>query len=1159
MNGPNNSPLVVVGSNCSVGNEVRNVMLYGIPIVSLLMDGQERLCLAQISNTLLKNFSYNEIHNRRVALGITCVQCTPVQLELLRRAGAMPVSSRRCGMITKREAERLCKSFLAETEPPKLPESFSFDVYHSCAWGCRGSFTPSRYNSSRAKCIKCSYCALFFSPNKFIFHSHRLPTSKYVQPDAANFNSWRRHIKLVGNPEPSDHIIYAWEDVKAMFNGGSRKRAMTSTLHSFTKNQEHHHHHHRHSNHNSPSNQNTGRSTITKDGTKRETTNHRTSVKSRNVKNNFNNDEKNGTCQNSCHRELNTTKSIDNDDHMDDENDDDDDEDEDIECDVGSLDDDYLRESNDSSVVEENCDHNNKREYPFSVAVQSIMSNRSTSSNSNDVSHSFAHPPYSSGHHVQTLIESSINTKSTMSLTSEIMVDANSPVAESSSSSLNDIVDSSRNGIIKNFLFDGYHNSCYNSAQYDRQHFGGLTTKTFKPTIQSTETMSTRPPTSATSKSSSSSSAIAAAIFSSSMVSTTTTAKGSPSSSSSSSSTNRKSSSMVNPCPSSPPSSRLTSPTLSHSSASSPQAQPTKACFSNIDHQLITTDINTSLLLDYDNHLHSPHSTAKLVRDKMNQRWLQNLNSSTSGPKDSIYSSSYTLNGSSSTARINEDNRDRIPIATTTNIGIISSSDPLFSSAANRSAESIMSMSNPAILSTLLSTGNNARDSCPAFSSYGPIRANVVDNANLMAPTMAATSDNLAEIMWKACMASNVRATLPYANFLWPSLPPPTSIPTGRSFMDLRDSSPDSTQAMNENGALSKDKTIIRQQSNSVMPGFFPSFLPNLMGQNLRLFPPPPPPPQQCCPQSPNYLGRMINDFGPSSTNQMLRFATTTQPPHKDSTSEEMNFQSSRQQSHLMTNSGSPTSSITAFESFKNRITEDIFYRNMDPVNTFRSPSLNLSPFKQSTLSDHNSNHFMFDHRTSQDLYMKHYGENIAKSQNINHGSTTTTNSSKRKSTQENDSNAKKNNKKNKRSFLAISTLVSPLSTKSLQDNNHGKNRPDLIDLSRNVKTTMEQPVANKMMIKIDDKKIKDNNDSSSKHNQSTFHVNNNNNNANENESQQQQQQKIVPIDFSGNGGNNDDNLVVIVEDIIEVTNSDPQPTSTAELESQKSTTIKSN
>nr|XP_025974623.1 SKI family transcriptional corepressor 2 [Dromaius novaehollandiae] len=173
----------------------------------------------------LLNFSYNEIHNRRVALGITCVQCTPVQLEILRRAGAMPISSRRCGMITKREAERLCKSFLGENRPPKLPDNFAFDVSHECAWGCRGSFIPARYNSSRAKCIKCSYCSMYFSPNKFIFHSHRTPDAKYTQPDAANFNSWRRHLKLT-DKSPQDELVFAWEDVKAMFNGGSRKRAL---------------------------------------------------------------------------------------------------------------------------------------------------------------------------------------------------------------------------------------------------------------------------------------------------------------------------------------------------------------------------------------------------------------------------------------------------------------------------------------------------------------------------------------------------------------------------------------------------------------------------------------------------------------------------------------------------------------------------------------------------------------------------------------------------------------------------------------------------------------------------------------------------------------------------------------------------------------------
>ena len=115
-------------------------------------------------------------------------------------------------MITKREAERLCKSFLTQTQPPNLPENYQFDIYHKCSHGCKGYFLPARYNSSRAKCIKCYFCGLFFSPNKFIFHSHRTPDSTFTEPDAANFNSWRRHIRLFENA--SDHVINLWEEVK---------------------------------------------------------------------------------------------------------------------------------------------------------------------------------------------------------------------------------------------------------------------------------------------------------------------------------------------------------------------------------------------------------------------------------------------------------------------------------------------------------------------------------------------------------------------------------------------------------------------------------------------------------------------------------------------------------------------------------------------------------------------------------------------------------------------------------------------------------------------------------------------------------------------------------------------------------------------------------
>ena len=206
--------------------KLSTVMIRGLPMVSLTIDGKERVCLAQISNTLLKKFSYNEIHNRRVALGINCIQCTTTQLEVLRNAGAMPSSSRRCGMITKKEAERLINSFLDDSRPPNLPESFSFFVEHKCEYGCSGVFYPSRYNSSRAKCIRCNYCNLYFSPNKFIFHSHEQLDVTYNSTNSLNINSWRKHITLV-NPNDDEELSNAWEDVKSIFNSGKRKRTIS--------------------------------------------------------------------------------------------------------------------------------------------------------------------------------------------------------------------------------------------------------------------------------------------------------------------------------------------------------------------------------------------------------------------------------------------------------------------------------------------------------------------------------------------------------------------------------------------------------------------------------------------------------------------------------------------------------------------------------------------------------------------------------------------------------------------------------------------------------------------------------------------------------------------------------------------------------------------
>ncbi len=48
----------------SESEKISTVLIRGVPIASISIGGKQRLCLAQISSTLLKRYSYNEIHNR---------------------------------------------------------------------------------------------------------------------------------------------------------------------------------------------------------------------------------------------------------------------------------------------------------------------------------------------------------------------------------------------------------------------------------------------------------------------------------------------------------------------------------------------------------------------------------------------------------------------------------------------------------------------------------------------------------------------------------------------------------------------------------------------------------------------------------------------------------------------------------------------------------------------------------------------------------------------------------------------------------------------------------------------------------------------------------------------------------------------------------------
>ncbi len=214
-----------------------HIKIRNTELVALLETDYEFVCLAQLSVTLLKDFNYNQINNRRMSLGIEAVQCTAEQLELLKSACAAPCSMKRSGMIKRQDAERLVKSFLDDNQPLNLVKNLIIVVEHEFGWGCKGEFHTSLYNHSRAKCIRCLSCKIFLSPNKFTFHGHHRAGKTYNKRNTANLNLWRRHLKMI-NPTNDEIIRTTWDEIKASFHGFFLKRDKKSSNDQWSDNSD---------------------------------------------------------------------------------------------------------------------------------------------------------------------------------------------------------------------------------------------------------------------------------------------------------------------------------------------------------------------------------------------------------------------------------------------------------------------------------------------------------------------------------------------------------------------------------------------------------------------------------------------------------------------------------------------------------------------------------------------------------------------------------------------------------------------------------------------------------------------------------------------------------------------------------------------------------
>uniref|UniRef100_A0A671XX31 Ski oncogene n=1 Tax=Sparus aurata TaxID=8175 RepID=A0A671XX31_SPAAU len=183
-------------------------VLEGETISCFVVGGEKRLCLPQILNTVLRDFSLQQINSVCDELHIYCSRCTADQLEILKVMGILPFSAPSCGLITKTDAERLCNALIyGGAYPPRCKKELSggsleleltersFKVYHECFGKCKGLFVPELYTSPNAACIQCMDCRLMYPTHKFVVHSHKAQENRTCHWgfDSAN---WRAYILL---------------------------------------------------------------------------------------------------------------------------------------------------------------------------------------------------------------------------------------------------------------------------------------------------------------------------------------------------------------------------------------------------------------------------------------------------------------------------------------------------------------------------------------------------------------------------------------------------------------------------------------------------------------------------------------------------------------------------------------------------------------------------------------------------------------------------------------------------------------------------------------------------------------------------------------------------------------------------------------------------
>jgi hypothetical protein len=199
-------------------------LLHSERISCFVVGGEKRLCLHDILNTILKDFSVQQINSACQKLQIACLESTPKQLDILKKSHLLPSGAPNCGLLTQTNAERLCAYLLdyclsAPTPPSSIsPSALSngsgsgkkqptIKVVHECFGKTYGHIHVQMYAKSDSACVECDTCRKLYTPKNFVCHTHKYEShTRHWGFDSAN---WRVYLKLVDGSRPVSSAVGA--------------------------------------------------------------------------------------------------------------------------------------------------------------------------------------------------------------------------------------------------------------------------------------------------------------------------------------------------------------------------------------------------------------------------------------------------------------------------------------------------------------------------------------------------------------------------------------------------------------------------------------------------------------------------------------------------------------------------------------------------------------------------------------------------------------------------------------------------------------------------------------------------------------------------------------------------------------------------------------